>query len=229
MPDVPAALLFDFDGLILDTETAAFVTVAEVYADHGLELCRDEWVAIIGTADHPHWTEMLAAALGRPLEDPEALVRARQVRHDVRLDAEPLRPGVVELATAAAAAGVGVAIASSSPHDWVSGHLDRHGIAHLFPVRATRDDVGRERTKPHPDLFLLAAERLGVHPSECVVLEDSEPGIAAARAAGCRAVAVPAGMTAHLAFSDADLVVDSLSAVDLALLAGLLTAPRVGS
>lgn len=217
-----AALLFDFDGLILDTETSEFETVAESFADHGLELARDEWVKIIGTADHPHWTQMLETALGRPLTDRESVVETRRARHHARISQEQVRPGVIALATEAREAGVAVAVASSSPLDWVLGHLTGHGIDHLFPVRATRDDVGPGRAKPHPDLFLLAAERLGVDPRSCVVLEDSEPGITAANAAGCATVGVPAGMTAHLAFAHADLVVPSLAEVDLAGLSRLV-------
>lgn len=217
-----AALLFDFDGLILDTETSEFETVADSFADHDLVLSRDEWVQIIGTADHPHWTEMLETALGRPLSDREAVLETRRARHHARISQEEIRPGVVALAAEAHEAGVGVAVASSSPLDWVLGHLTGHGIDHLFPVRATRDDVGPARTKPHPDLFLLAAERLGVDPRHCVVLEDSEPGVAAANAAGCTSVGVPAGMTAHLAFAHADLVVPSLAEVDLAGLSRLV-------
>ncbi len=215
---LPAAVLFDFDGLVLDTETSEFETVSESFADHGLALSRDDWVAIIGTADHPHWTEMLEDALGRPLDDREAVLEARRVRHHARISREVLRPGVVELAEACQAAGVGVAIASSSPLDWILGHLSRFGVEDRFPVRATRDDVGHARTKPHPDLFLLAAERLGVDPARCVVLEDSEPGIDAANAAGCTSVAVPAGMTAHLPFARADHVVGSVAELDLVTL-----------
>lgn len=222
----PAAILFDFDGLVLDTETSEFLTVAESFADHGLELSRDDWVSIIGTADHPHWTEMLETALGRPLDDLEAILETRRARHHARISEEPLRPGVVELATEARDAGVGVAIASSSPLDWITGHLQRFGVDHLFPVKATRDDVGKERTKPHPDLFLLAADRLGVDPANCVVLEDSEPGVTAANAAGCVTVGVPAGMTEHLAFEHADLVVRSVAELDLERLAALFDAPR---
>ena len=218
---LPAAILFDFDGLVLDTETSEYLTVAESFADHGLELSRDEWVSIIGTADHPHWTEMLEEALGRPLDDLEAILETRRARHHARISEEPLRPGVIELAVEATAAGVGVAIASSSPLEWVEGHLQRFAVDHLFPVKATRDDVGRERTKPHPDLFLLAAERLGVDPRDCVVLEDSEPGVTAARAAGCTTVGVPAGMTAHLPFAHADLVVPSVAELTLERLAEL--------
>lgn len=217
-----AALLFDFDGLILDTETSEFETVSESFADHGLELSRDEWVSIIGTADHPHWTEMLETALGRPLTNWEEVLETRRARHHARISQESIRPGVVELATAARDAGVKVAVASSSPLDWVLGHLTGHGIDHLFPTQATRDDVGPARTKPQPDLFLLAAERLGVDPRDCVVLEDSEPGVTAANAAGCTTVGVPAGMTAHLEFAHADLVVPSLDHVDLAGLAALV-------
>lgn len=213
-----AAILFDFDGLILDTETSEFETVAAAFADHGVVLSRDEWIAIIGTADHPHWTTMLEDALGRPLEDRDLVLATRRARHAERIATEVLRPGIVELATAARDAGIGVAVASSSPTSWVLGHLERFGVDHLFPVRATRDDVGAARTKPHPDLFELAAARLGVPTAACVVLEDSEPGIAAGNAAGCTTVAVPAGMTAELPFRDADLVVSSVAELDLGVL-----------
>ena len=219
-----AGILFDFDGLVLDTETSEYVTVAEAFADHGLELARDDWVRIIGTADHPHWTEMLETALGRPLTNREEVLETRRARHHALISEEEVRPGVVRLATAARDARIGVAIASSSPLDWVEGHLVRLGIDHLFPVKATRDDVGRSRTKPHPDLFLLAARRLGVEPADCVVLEDSEPGISAGNAAGCTTVGVPGGMTAHLAFADADHVVSSLEDLDLDRLDALLGA-----
>jgi HAD superfamily hydrolase (TIGR01509 family) len=221
VPVPPDAILFDFDGLVLDTETSEFLTVAESFADHGLELSRRDWVAIIGTADHPHWMDMLEEALGRPLDDRETILETRRARHHARISDEPLRPGVIELATSATEAGVGVAIASSSPLDWVTGHLQRFDVDHLFPVKATRTDVGKERTKPHPDLFLLAAERLGVDPTRCVVLEDSEPGVTAANAAGCVTVGVPAGMTADAAFAHADLVVPSVAELDLERLAGL--------
>ena len=76
-----AGILFDFDGLILDTETSEYLTVADAFADHGLELSRADWVSIIGTADHPHWTEMLETALGRPLTDREAVLELRRERH----------------------------------------------------------------------------------------------------------------------------------------------------
>jgi HAD superfamily hydrolase (TIGR01509 family) len=131
--------------------------------------------------------------------------------------------GVVELLDAADAAGVPTAVASSSRLDWVGGHLDRLGLRHRFAAVVTRDDVGDEaaRTKPAPDLFLVAAERLGVPPAACVVLEDSPNGVVAGRAAGMVVVAVPCPMTQALDLSGADLVASSLVGVDLVTLAEL--------
>jgi HAD superfamily hydrolase (TIGR01509 family) len=130
---------------------------------------------------------------------------------------------VLELLDAADAAGVATAVASSSRLDWVAGHLDRLGLRHRFAAVVTRDDVGDEaaRTKPAPDLFLVAAERLGVPPAACVVLEDSPNGVAAGRAAGMVVVAVPCPMTQALDLSGADLVATSLVGVDLVTLAEL--------
>lgn len=168
---------------------------------------------------------MLAQQLGRPV-DREALSARRDLRRTKILHALPVCAGVVELLDAAESAGVPAAVASSSPSDWVDGHLARLGLRHRFRRVITRDDVGGDgaRTKPAPDLFLLAAEGLGVAPTRCVVLEDSPNGVAAGRAAGMTVVAVPGPMTVTLDFGAADLVVPSLNGVDLLTLAGLLPA-----
>lgn len=211
------ALLFDFDGLILDTESSEFHSVRLTFAEHGLVLERAEWQRIIGTANHPHWSEMLELALGRPLVDRDAVIVRHRERHRATVAAETVRPGVVELLDAVAADGVPAAVVSSSSRAWVVGHLDRLGLRGRFAEVVTRDDVGddRARTKPAPDLFLLAAERLGVIPTGCVVLEDSPPGVAAALAAGMTVVAVPGPMTAGLDFASAHHAVASLAEVDL--------------
>jgi HAD superfamily hydrolase (TIGR01509 family) len=213
------ALVLDFDGLILDTEWPAFATAAEVWTEHGLELALADWQEIIGTADHPHWTEMLEAALGRPV-DRDALVPDRQAQHHALIEAEELLPGVVDLVEAAHLAGLGLAVASSSPLDWVDDHLDRRGLRHRFDVLVTREDVAR--TKPAPDLFLRAIEALEVAPSEAVALEDSHHGTVAARAAGLACVAVPNRITTGQDLSAADLVVASLAEVTLADLEALV-------
>jgi HAD superfamily hydrolase (TIGR01509 family) len=212
-----AALIFDFDGLILDTETCTYEATAGIFAEHGETLDLAWWHSIIGSADHPHWSEVLAERLGRPI-DRAALVARREERRLRVLRALLPRAGVVELLEAALAEGIPVAVASSSALDWVGGHLERLGLRASFAAVVTRDDVSDDgaRTKPAPDLFLLAAERLGVEPARCVAFEDSPNGVVAARAAGMVVVAVPGPMTTGLDMGAADLVVPSLAGIDLA-------------
>jgi putative hydrolase of the HAD superfamily len=216
-------LVFDFDGLILDTETCTYETTAGIFAEHGQTLDLAWWHSIIGTAHHPHWSEVLADRLGRPV-DRAALVARREVHRLELLRTLPPCAGVVELLDAAATEGIPTAVASSSGLDWVDGHLERLGLRSGFATVVTRDDLGGvdARTKPAPDLFLLAAERLGVEPGHCVAFEDSPNGVAAARAAGMVVVAVPGPMTAGLDMRAADLVVPSLAGINLAALRTLV-------
>jgi HAD superfamily hydrolase (TIGR01509 family) len=220
MSDRPDALVFDFDGLILDTEWPEFRSVAEVYGEHGLELVLEEWQHVVGTADHPHWTEMLQSALGEPIDDLEGLRLRRLEHHHGLIALEEVRPGVVELLEEASEAGVRLGVASSSPRDWVEGHLEERGLRPYFEVVRTRDDV--ERAKPDPALFRIATEALGADPARTVALEDSHHGVTSAKAAGLTAVACPNRVTTGLDFSHADLVVTSLAHVDLARLTTLL-------
>jgi HAD superfamily hydrolase (TIGR01509 family) len=217
------ALILDFDGLILDTETCTYEATAEIFADHGEMLDLSWWHSIIGTAHHRHWSEILSERLGRPV-DREGLVAQREERRLKVLRALPPCAGVVDLLDDAVARGIPTGVASSSALDWVAGHLERLGLRGRFTALVTRDDVDDDaaRTKPAPDLFLVAAERLGVDPSRCVVFEDSPNGVAAARAAGMAVVAVPGPMTSGLDLGAADLVVPSLAAVDLAALGELV-------
>jgi len=220
MSDLPAAIVFDFDGLILDTEWPEFRSIGEVYGEHGLELVLEEWQQIVGTADHPHWTEMLQAELGRPVDDVAGLRQRRMEHHHGLIALEVVRPGVEDLIEQADAAGVPLGVASSSPRDWVEGHLDRLGLLPHFGAVRTRDDV--ERAKPDPAVYRLAVEALDADPARTVALEDSHHGVSAAKAAGMVAVACPNRITAGLDFTHADLVVESLADVDLARLIRLL-------
>ena len=119
------------------------------------------------------------------------------------------------------AAGIAVFVASQGKREKSELTLSLTGLRGLFGADAVFSAHSVARGKPHPDLFLLAAERLGVDPTRCVVLEDSEPGVTAANAAGCVTVGVPAGMTADAAFAHADLVVPSVAELSLERLAGL--------
>lgn len=216
------ALVFDFDGLILDTETSAYTTAAEAFATHGVDVDREYWLSIIGTAEHPHWSEVLEEKLGGPIPDRDRLLADRIARHHALVEAELARPGVVELVAGAVDEGVALAVASSSPREWVERHLKRLELLPHFDVIACRDNVEPGRTKPAPDVYLYACERLGVAPARAVALEDSPNGLRAAIAAGLVTVGVPAGMTETLDLSAADLVVATLADVDLARLARLV-------
>jgi len=129
-------------------------------------------------------------------------------------EGRPLLPGVVSILLAARDLGLSRAVASSSSCGWVEGWLLRHEIRALVDVVVARDDV--RQVKPDPELFLLAAERLGVPPPACVVFEDSPNGMRAALAAGMRCVAVPNALTRELARPEVDLVLSSLDELPLA-------------
>ena len=128
-----------------------------------------------------------------------------------------LFPGILTLLDEADAAGIPCAVASSSPRDWVEGHLDRLGILHRFTLTRCIDDV--RAPKPAPDLFLAAAKGLDLDPAKAVVLEDSLNGLRAAVAAGIACVIVPNRITAHLEFAGAAAVIESLEGMTLANLA----------
>jgi HAD superfamily hydrolase (TIGR01509 family) len=182
------ALIFDFDGLILDTETPDFEVLSEQYREHGAELLPERWVRGLGTFGGYNPYAELEELTGRTLD--RDILRARhRERYLERCAAQPLRPGVVELMQYAEGHGLHLALASSSNHDWVGGWLDRHAIRAYFECVRTRDDVAR--VKPAPDLFLSAAACLGLPPQACVVLEDSPNGLLAAGAAEMQCVAVP--------------------------------------
>jgi HAD superfamily hydrolase (TIGR01509 family) len=142
-------------------------------------------------------------------------------------EAQPLLPGVLALLGDAKALGLGRAVASSSSRGWVDGWLGRHGIRDLLDVVVARDDV--RNVKPDPELFQLAASRLGVPPGACVAFEDSPHGMRAALAAGMRCVAVPNALTRPLARPEVHLVLDSLAERPLAEVIETLAAPPLRS
>src|SRR5262245_57626583 len=159
------ALVFDFDGLILDTETCEFLSVSEEFATHGVELPLDGWLEIIGRADHRHWYDWLEDVVGRPLER-DVVIDRRRVRHHALIAEEDVREGVVPLLEQARAADLALTVASSSPRDWVEDHLRRIELWPFFDAIRCRDDV--VRAKPAPDLFLAALDAVGVRPDEAI-------------------------------------------------------------
>ncbi len=206
-----SCLVLDFDGTILDTEQPVFQSWAELWADHGVELSRVRWQAVIGTDGvFDPWAE-LQRQVGVPL-DP-ALVGRRRARRDELQSGYGPRDGVLEWLGEADRMGLPVAIASSSPRDWVTGHLERLGVADRFALVVCRDES--VPPKPDPTSYRQACLLLGAHPRWSVAVEDSQHGVAASMSAGLFTVAVPHPLTADLDLSAADLIVASLTDVAL--------------
>ena len=206
------ALIFDFDGLILNTEAPAFESWRMVFQAHGADLDLALWQANVGTIDLFDTVEHLETLVGRPL-DRAAVLAQRQAHKDALCTDLAVLPGVRELLEAATAAGLPLGLASSSDRAWIEHWLQQHDLARFFGCVRTRDDVANP--KPAPDLYLAAAACLGVQSERCLALEDSPNGLRAALAAGMRCVVVPTAITAALDFSGAVLRLSSLAELPL--------------
>ena len=208
------AVVFDFDGLVLDTELPIFTSWCAVFEAHGAAPPTiEEWSAEIGTTGVVNIEGWLVERSTRPV-DLDAAHEARRAHRDELLAAEVARPGVEQWLDEAHAAGLGVAIASSSPAEWVLPLLDELGLRARFEPVVTAG--GSVRGKPAPDTYLRACELLGVEPRQALAVEDSPNGIAAAKAAGLHCVTVPHVLTESLDLSAADLRLTSLAECTLA-------------
>jgi len=207
-------LLFDFDGLLIDTESSSRLGWEEVYREHGYELPHERWAENVGTLGSPfdaagHLEELL----GRELDWP-ALTARRRERVTAMTELEQLRPGVEEYFADATRLGLRTAVVSSGNRVWIERHLLRLGhLEGLDAIVSADEDVAR--AKPRPILYLEALDALGLGAAEAIAFEDSPNGVRAAKAAGIYCVAVPNPITAALAFDAADLVLESLADLPL--------------
>ena len=206
------ALIFDFDGLIVDTETPLIDSYADVHATHGVPFDRTLFLRNLGHADNAFdpWHGF------SPHADRAALELDRRTRKDARLQRQPVLPGIVSLLDAAQASGVRIGLASNSGHVWVESHLTRVGLLERFEFLACREDA--PSPKPEPDLYRLVLNRIGLRGHEAIAFEDSHTGSLAAKRANVWVVAAPNSSTAHHDFTHADLQVTSLTEVTLASL-----------
>ncbi|MGQ0607520.1 MAG: HAD family hydrolase [Chloroflexota bacterium] len=201
------AVIFDMDGLLLDTETLWHEAEAELFRRHGAEFTRDDQLRVIGTSFDVS-ARYFAERLGWPMERRMELVQeSTALMHErVRVQVEA-RPGAMELIEGIRQLpGLRLGLASNSPRYLVDDALATAGLADAFDTIVTADDV--DHPKPAPDIYLLACDRLGVAPAAAVALEDSASGVVAAKAAGLTCIAVP--MFAETDVSTADRVVSSL-------------------
>ena len=201
------AVLFDFDGLLVDTETAGLTAWQEVYEAHGHRLDVSLWRSMIGATSDHDWAAPLVEASGGALDLDELHRRRRLRRNELCVATE----GAHEILAAARAAGVATALVSNSRRPWVHDTCARASIdVDRFDVVVT-GDLGHAR-KPDPAGYVIALRALGVSPAEALAFEDSAAGVAAASGAGVRCIAVPNPVTRHQDFGAAALVAPQLAA-----------------
>jgi HAD superfamily hydrolase (TIGR01509 family) len=215
------SVVFDFDGVILDSETPEYESHRRIYERCGAALTVDEWCGGIGLWVEGHDDQRFLTLCERSTRAPsrDAYYSERRRIFDELIPSEPMR-GVRALLIALQEAGIATAIASTSPSRWVVPAAERIGVRSLFRVIVTGEEVPRR--KPAPDVYLEAARRLGVDPARSIAIEDSGPGITSARAAGMRTVAIPHRLTEGHDLSAADLRVADAGELTLDRLATLL-------
>jgi HAD superfamily hydrolase (TIGR01509 family) len=203
------ALVFDFDGLILDTETPLIDAYAEIHRRHEVAFDRTLFLRSVGHADYAFdpWHGFSQHA------DRAALETERRACKDEFMLRQPVLPGVLGLLDAAREVGLHLGVASNSPHTWVDSHLQRLGVFERFHFIACREDA--RSPKPEPDLYRLVLQRFGLRGHEAIAFEDSAAGSLAAKRANLWTVAAPNESTAHHDFSHADLRVSSLAELSL--------------
>jgi HAD superfamily hydrolase (TIGR01509 family) len=208
------AVVFDFDGLIIDTETPWYEAFRQIYQQYQVDLPLELWVKCVGTGyDQFNPFDYLEACVKQVI-DKDEIRRLSAERHARLIEKEELRPGVKEYLEEAKDLGFKIGLASSSTREWVLSYLDRFRLTAYFDRIHTADDV--EKVKPDPELYLRTLDCFGLTCHEAVAFEDSPHGAAAAKKAGLYCVIVPNGVTENLVFAEYDLRLKSLSELGLA-------------
>ena len=220
MPDrILAAIVFDFDGLIVDTENPGFISWQEVYQEFGAALHIDDWRHATGYVGGFDPAVHLEKLLGRRLDWSQIVPRREARNWELTLQASTL-PGIEALLRGAKERQLRVGVASNSGYGWVEGGLQRLGLRGYVDAVVTRDMV--INPKPAPDIYLKTVQTLFVEPYLAVALEDSEPGCRAAKQAGLKAIAIPNRFSERQDLAVADLIVSSAEELDLERLATLV-------
>ena len=208
------AVIFDFDGLIVDTESAELQSWQEVFREYGQELSLDRWALNVGRAEGIDIADDLRQLVG-PALDAEALTVRRRARNFELAEAKPVLPGVRERIAEAHAMGVKLGVASSSHRDWVEGHLARLGLVADFHTIRCRNHPDVGVGKPDPTVYVAALRALGVSADEAIALEDSSNGVLSATSAGIFTVAIPNDVTRRMGVHGANLTLESLADMTL--------------
>lgn len=205
------AVIFDFDGLILDTESEWYHAYKETLGLYNCELPLEQFVKSVGSEDTILY-DYFKEQLGERYNPEEIKAKAKSI-HKIRMKTLRAREGVKDYLDEARKLNYKIALASSSRNKWVTDYLNKLGLLHYFDFIISRDDV--LKVKPAPDLYLKAIEVLNIHPTEAVAFEDSLNGLHSALSAGLKCVIIPNPVTESLAFENHHLRLQSMSEVCL--------------
>jgi len=205
------AVIFDFDGLIVDTESVWYQAYRDVLEEYGIGLSIERFSQVVGTTNGVLYDYLHSISGGQRM-DPDVIERAADERFEALMATPALREGVSYYLEAAKQEGLKIGLASSSSQGWVEGYLKRFGIYDYFETIQTKNHV--KYVKPHPELYHRAVEALGINPDEALAFEDSLNGLKAARGAGLKCVIVPNSVTAHLPFEDYTHRLSSMSELE---------------
>lgn len=206
------AIIFDFDGLIFDTETHQYHILQEMFSEHGSELPLARWQQEIGTHSGFSPFHYMEEQIGKPVEH-ALLQKQYEEKFHSTLSLEKARDGVLDYLQIAKELELKIGLASSSSYRWVSSHLKNLQLFDYFDCIRTSDDV--EKVKPDPALYIQAAQCLDLPPEECLVFEDSAHGATAAKRAGMGCVIVPNKVTHTMDFCDVEHRLDSMADMPL--------------
>lgn len=206
-------IIFDFDGLIIDTESPEFKAWKELFRSYNVEFPMNIYWKLIGHSwDDTELIEFLGSKLDATLDYKKIYTEFKQQK-TLLIDQQPLRDGVLDYLQSARKMGIKIGLASSAIRDWVDYHLKKHKIYHYFNCIKTREDVSKP--KPDPDLFSSAVECIGIEPHEAIAFEDSYNGVVSAKKAGLFTVVVPNSVTKISDFKMADYKMEQLSDMPL--------------
>lgn len=209
------AVIFDFDGTIIDTESAWFDIYQEILKEqHGFNLTLEEFVKVVGSTDGALF-DFVDKSLGVPL-DRSVFRDQLNFRFETIREQLALREGFLETARRLKERGVAMAVASSSRRSWIEGFLKQYGLIDFFPIIVSAEDV--ETVKPDPAIYHVALERLGVKAEEAIAVEDSYNGSIAAISAGIHCLIIPNDVTRSLSFHEKGQLMESFADFDFGLL-----------
>ncbi len=203
------AVIFDFDGTLIDSERMEFESWARIFEDHGARLTADIWAEFVGVWVHPRIFDVLRGLTDRNVDEKAILARHGELYPELSQHLT-LMPGVEALAEAVTNAGLRTAICTNSDREWVNQHWQRLDLHRWFDASHVYTGDMNRRHKPAPDLYHLTLQGLGVPGHEVVVLEDSVHGATAALAAGLTVFAIPTAVSRQAAYPTGARVVDSM-------------------